>query len=284
MRFNEIKMFLTKEILIVCDRTRIKGPITCFPTIYRIYPSLFASSLYLLHRASINRIAHRPRRLDLQNRALRVHHADQIFDKPPIDHRSDLRRVPRRHITHNPQNILLLQLLRLRQDRNQHLQQSRVQHQLRVFAISGHDIPCYAQRRALQANIIHKDQSHEVRRVHEGNHDLLLRGLRVEKERKRPAGVGNDFGYVAIKHLLEELEVRLDVLEQPGQFLLVAAEVGEAPHAVFDHADFVQVALRERDDERKTVRLEDLLAVFVAVTRDVAQRPDGLLLHFQMGG
>lgn len=129
---------------------------------------------HLLHRSSIDRIANSPCGFDLQNRRFRIDHTNQILDKPPIDHRSDLGWASCRHITHNPDDIFLLQLFRLRQNRNQHLQQPCIEHQLRVFTVSRHDVPCHAQRRTLQPNVVHIDQSHEVRRVHERNHSLLL--------------------------------------------------------------------------------------------------------------
>ena len=64
--------------------------------------------------------------------------------------------------------------------------------------------------------------------------------------------------------------MRLNELEHAGEFLLVATEIGETPHAVFDYAHLVQVVLGERDDQREPVRLQDNLAVLVTISCDVA--------------
>lgn len=88
---------------------------------------------YLLDRSPINCITNCPSRFNLQQKTFCVDHTNQILDKTSVNHRLDLSRSTSSDVADNPNNLLLLHLLRLWQNCYENLEQTGIQHELRVI-------------------------------------------------------------------------------------------------------------------------------------------------------
>lgn len=204
--------------------------------------------IHLLHVPSIDRIANHKKRVVLQIAGVAVNLVHCKINEPHLHHHVNLLRRSRRHVANNPENLLLPRFRGSRVNLRNHVQQSGVQHSLRVVLVSRHDVAGNAQCRVLDRRLVAPDQHHQFVCVNVLDDSLLLLRIGIRKEGKRPADVWQDIHVVPFEQILKEEEMRLDVVKQPGNAVLIPAQIRETPNAVLEHAQFIGVSLHDRDD------------------------------------
>mmetsp|Transcript_45701 Transcript_45701/g.148556 ORF Transcript_45701/g.148556 Transcript_45701/m.148556 type:complete len:391 (-) Transcript_45701:305-1477(-) len=236
--------------------------------------------LDLFRRAAARRVGDGPGCLLFDVELCRREQQHEGRDDVGLDDGLDLLARARRDVGDGPARLLPDPLLGRVEQREQSRQSAAVDHLLRLVVVARDDVARGAQRGRLHARRRVAHQLHDPRADARVEHLLDLVVWAVGEVRQRPARVGENLVVVGEDELREDGERADDV--RPLRLGFAAAQVGERPRRVAQHRHLGR-GLQLLEQRLQRALREHQVAALGRVTRDVAERPDGLLPHVVVG-